>query len=317
LLEVCEDKLLQASAWFWLAMTTPEIAQTTTSIARCIALARAASETLRVGNEFSAMMDRNSLLASALGVYATNLIDQGKLERAAPVATESLALFRMRGNLHGIGTGLGTLGRLALLQGDLTQAQRLFHEVVTIATSFNLRPTQCEWQPLLGIVTLYGGDSPEARRLLSESWNLCIELKNKFFLARVCMYLAELALWEGETFSVFSRSVEQAEHLLAQSLNHLADPHQITIFQVTRLFVAARVVTAQQQYLRAATLFGLADQMHAHVHYVIAGPMRALADAALATVRAALDPAVFAEAFAAGQRLSLDESFASFRYGYA
>ena len=138
---------------------------------------------------------------------------------------------------------------------------------------------------------------------MSESWNLCIELKNKFFLARVCTYLAELALWEGVG--------EQAAHWLAQSLGHQADPHRLTIFQVMRLFVAARVATAQQQYLRAATLFGLADQVHSHIHYAIAGPMRALADAALAMVRAALEPDVFAEAFAAGQQLSLDEAFAS------
>ena len=152
-------------------------------------------------------------------------------------------------------------------------------------------------------MSLYRGDAPEARRLLSESWRLCLELKNKFFLARVCTYLAELALWEEE--------VTQAEHWLAQSLDYQADPHRITMFQVTRLFVAARVATAQQQYLRAATLFGLADQVHSHIHYAIAGPMRALADAALAMVRAALEPEVFAAAFAAGQQLSLDEAFAS------
>jgi hypothetical protein len=194
---------------------------------------------------------------------------------------------------------------LALLQGDLTQAHRLFQEVMMIATAFNLRPALCQWQPMLGIVTLYGGDILEARRLLSESWQLCIELKSKFFLARVCTYLAELALWEGE--------VEQAAHWLAQSLGHLVEPQRITMFQVTRLFVAARVATAQEQYLRATTLFGLADKMHSHIHYVIGGPMRALADAALAIARAALEPAIFAEAFATGQQLSLDEAFASTR----
>jgi len=31
------------------------------------------------------------------------------------------------------------------------------------------------------------------------------------------------------------------------------------MFQVTRLFVAARVTTAQQHYLRTAALFGVAD----------------------------------------------------------
>jgi len=156
---------------------------------------------------------------------------------------------------------------------------------------------------------------PEARRLLSESLHLCIELKSKFFLARVCAYLADLALWEAETLGepggVGAPAVEQAEHWLAQSLDYQADPHRITIFQVTRLFVAARVATVQQQYLRAAILFGLANQVHSQIAYAIAGPIRALADAALARVQAALDPAVFAEAFATGQQLSLEEAFAT------
>jgi hypothetical protein len=76
-----------------------------------------------------------------------------------------------------------------------------------------------------------------------------------------------------------------------------AGPHWLTINDVTRLFVAARLATAQQQYVCAATLFGLAGQMHSQVHYAIAGPMRALADAALATAREALEPAVFTEAY--------------------
>ena len=199
--------------------------------------------------------------------------------------------------------GLGTLGRLALLQGDLAQAHTLLHEAVTIATAFKHHDMLGHWQPLLGIVTLYSGDAPEARRLLSESLHLCIELKDKGLLARVCTYLAETALWEGE--------LAEAEQWLAQSLAYHADPHRITIYEVERLLVAARLATAQQQYLRAATLFGLADKMHSQIHHAIAGPMRALADAALATVRAALEPAVFAEAFTTGQQISLEEAFAT------
>ena len=85
----------------------------------------------------------------------------------------------------------------------------------------------------------------------------------------------------------------------------------ITLSEVERLLVAARLATAQQHYARAATLFGLAEAAHSRIHNAIGGPIRALADAALASVRGALDPAVFAEAFAAGQQLSLDEAFAT------
>ena len=44
---------------------------------------------------------------------------------------------------------------------------------------------------------------------------------------------------------------------------------------------------------------------------IIAQPMRALADAALTTVQTALEPAAFAEAFAAGQQMTLADAFAT------
>jgi hypothetical protein len=81
------------------------------------------------------------------------------------------------------------------------------------------------------------------------------------------------------------------------------------MYEIARLFVAAGLATAQQQYPRAAMLFGLAEQAHSQIHYVIAGPVCALAEAALATVRAALDPVVFTQAFAAGQQMALGEAF--------
>ena len=67
--------------------------------------------------------------------------------------------------------------------------------------------------------------------------------------------------------------------------------------------------TAQLQCRRAALLFGLADQAHSQIHDTIAGPMRSLADAALATVQAVLEPTVFAEAFASRQQMTLAEVF--------
>ncbi len=71
------------------------------------------------------------------------------------------------------------------------------------------------------------------------------------------------------------------------------------------------LATAQAQYQRAALLFGLAEQANSQIHHAYAGLLRTQTDAALATVRAALDPAEFVEAFAAGQQLSLDEAFAT------
>ena len=130
-----------------------------------------------------------------------------------------------------------------------------------------------------------------------------VKLKDKGFLARVALYQAELALWNGE--------VEQAEQQLQASLRYHNDPQKIAINQVELLLIAARIATAQRHYQRAALFFGQVGEICGRLDYMYAGPMRALADTALATVQAALEPALFAKAFAAGQQMSLAEAFAT------
>jgi hypothetical protein len=83
------------------------------------------------------------------------------------------------------------------------------------------------------------------------------------------------------------------------------------VAELQRLFIAGRLATTRWQYVRAATLFGLADLAHHHIHRIYRGPILPLVDAALVSVRVALGPTVFAKAFAAGQQLSLDEAFAT------
>ena len=144
----------------------------------------------------------------------------------------------------------------------------------------------------------------EARRLLNESLQLCLQLKDTLHLAQIYTSLAEVDLSEG--------AIDAAGQWLAQSMTAGAGLAPVSVDQVQWCWVAARLATAQQQYRHAATLFGLAEHTHSQIHHAIGGPMRALADAALATVQDALEPVVFAEAFAAGQRLSTAEALATF-----
>ena len=300
LLAICEEKLLHAFAWSLIAETIVDVDQAAAARERSIGLARAADEVPGLGVEFGAISDQNFVLAAYIKWYAEFLIEQGEFARAVPLATEHLARARMQGDPSAIGGGLGMSGRLALLRGDLAQAQRLFQEAVTIATTLNFPRMQCTWQPFLGIVTLYSGDAPEACRLLNESLRLCLQLGESFRLTQIYTYLAEVDLCEGE--------LDRAAQWLAQSLADGGKPARSTLDEVQRRWVAARLATAQQQYQRAAILFGLAEQTHQQVRYVVGGPLRALADAALTTVQAALEPAAFAEAFAAGQQMTLTEA---------
>jgi len=303
LMEICRINELQAAAWYVLAWSAPDATQMAAALLRSVMLMRAAYETPALGPEFGHHADHEYSLAANQFGYSTFLIDQGEIAQATTLITESLQLFRKRGNQVWACDCLGILGNLALLQGDIVEAHSLLSDVISMATTHKLPVTLCECQPLLGIVTLYSGHAGEAHRLLEESLRLCLKLKNTAYLARVSLYMAEVALWEAD--------LDQAADWLVQSLAYEANPQRITIFQVGRLFVAARLATAQQQYPHAATLFGLAEQTHDRIHHVIAGPVRTLAEAALATVRAALDPVVFAEAFAAGQQMSLAEAFAT------
>jgi hypothetical protein len=255
-----------------------------------------------LGPEFGVVTDHDYVLATPLWGYADILIEHGEFERAAPLLAESARLFQARGSRYRIADSLGTEGRLALLQGDIERAHALLREAVTLGEALNYQRMLGEFQSVLGLTTLYRGDAPEARRLLADSLRICLDLNDGWFLGRVCAYLAETALWEGE--------LDAAEQWLAQSLAYRTSRRLIKMDYFDRLMVGARLAAARGAHLRAATFFGLADEMRSRMHYELAGPARQLADAALEKVCAALDPAVFAEAFAAGQRLSFEEASA-------
>ena len=303
LLEVCLYKTLHAAFWSFEAAHSADLAEASAAWERAIACARAGREAPGLGPEFCLFTDRDFMLGHTLGAYAARLIEHGEYARAALFLMDSAQIYQARGSRWEMADCLGKAGRLALLQGDLTQARALLHEALTLARTFNYQWEVGDLQPYLGIVTLYEGDAPEARRLLEDSLRLCLDLNDRAYLARVSAYLAETALSEG--------NLNEAEQWLARRLTYDADARRNDITQVEFLLVAARLATAQGACLRAAALFGLAAEMCSRINYELAGPARLLADAALATVRAALDPARFAEAFAAGQQLSLEEAFAT------
>jgi tetratricopeptide (TPR) repeat protein len=244
--------------------------------------------------------DRDYVLAMPLWAYADMLIEHGEFDRAAPLLAESASVIQARGVDYNTSDILGTAGRLALLQGDTDKAHALLLEAVSLGEALNYRWVLGEFQSVLGLVTLYRGDASEARRLLDRSLRICLDLNFEWFLARAYAYQAELVLWEGE--------LDAAEGWLAQSLTHHAGIRVTMLDQIERVLVAARLAAARGAHLRGATLFGLAGGLCASIGYELAGPARQMADAALAKVRAALDPALFAEAFVAGQQLSFEEA---------
>lgn len=292
---------LPAIAWRCMGVATADFVQAANCWEQYIGLLRAVGDVSPIDHTYGTYSDSVYQLAFALFRYAIRLIDVGDYGAAERLSAESLALFRRRDNRDYIVAPLGNLGRLALLRGDLPQARLLLQETVAIARSIGNVLGLIDWLPRLGVVTLYEGDAAEAQRLLHESLHLSRTINSLMYLAWNFTYLAETALWQGD--------LDQAAHWLAQAVAHHANPRWIRTELVDCLWIAARVVTAQRQHQRAATLFGLAEQVGSRIGYAPAGPVRPLNKAAQVTVREALSEASFAEAFATGQQMTLEGAF--------
>jgi tetratricopeptide (TPR) repeat protein len=259
----CTETILRAVTWRMVAVAEADFAQAAAAWERCLALLSEAGREPPADDNYCVYADSVFQHAFALFRYAIRLTDVGEYERAERLSSASLLLFRRQDNRDSIVFPLGNLGRLALLRGDLAQARLLLQEAVTDAANIGNKLGLLDWQPRLGIVTLYWGDATVARRLLDESLLLSRELNSELYSARIFTYLAETALWEGEA--------DQAAQWLAQALAYHANPRWVRTELVDSLWIAAR----------------------------------------LATVRDALDPAVFAAAFNVGKQLSLAEAFAT------
>ena len=293
--------LLRAAVWFYLANSTPDVAQAGRGFDLCIHLLLQAEGLPGPGADYCFFADRVNLLAMAYFRYAIRLTDEtGEYARAEMLAKQSLQLFQAMGNRDMIAYALGALGHLALLRREWSQSHRLLQEAVAMAMAVGNRMSLGDWQPKLGIVTFYLGDVATARRILRESLQLWLDLKNNVFLARIYGYLAEIELAEG--------NLAAAAQAVSNSLGYQLTVRWLSTEVVDCLWVAARLATAQQQYTRAATFFGLVEQTGSRIRYAPAGPVRPLNDAALATVQAALEQQVFAAAFAAGQQMALSEA---------
>jgi hypothetical protein len=88
------------------------------------------------------------------------------------------------------------------------------------------------------------------------------------------------------------------------------------LYKVQRLWTAACLATAQKHYQSAATLFGMADQIHSCIPYAYADAVRAKVKTALATVQRSLAAELFVEAYSTGRHLSLDTSLAKILIPY-
>jgi predicted ATPase/DNA-binding SARP family transcriptional activator len=298
----CISPLLRAHAFFVISSSRRDATQSATLNAQAIHLLRQAASAEPLPAEFCLYSEPASFLAYLLSRQGRMLCNGGEYTQATTYFLESLAIFRAINNRSLIFYPLGNLGYLALKQGDLAQAQPLLREAAELVQTVGDTLGIFQWQPLLALLKLYQGDWAEAWRLL----HVCLvdtDLRHTHLPRKAQAVAALLKLAQGE--------FEEAAAFLQVSMSNYYHHRQIRPELVDGLFTAARLAAAQQQWVRAATLFGLAEHLRVEIRHNLDAPLYPWVEAALATVRGALEPEVFVEAFAVGQQLSLEEAYAT------
>ena len=193
----------------------------------------------------------------------------GDYDRAIPLLSESLLLFRELGRSNMLGFALAGMGELAVRRGQYERATGLLEESLALRQELGDQWGIAASLGSLGWVALLQRDFDRMRRLLRESLAIRLEIGELGGLAWCLEKLAEAASLQAQTL-----------------------PHQLR----------------RQEYRRAARIFGAAEALRRPVNSVIDPADRPAYENTLAALRATLGEEAFAEAWAAGSSLPLEEA---------
>ncbi len=278
-----------------------------------------------------------TLRAKALNGLGTLASVQGDYPAAKIHLTTSLAHQRTLGNIQGAGFALNNLGLVASEQGEYRQAARLLRQSLTVWRSLDDERQIAITLSNLGVLAIEQGDSPEAASYLEEGlgiwrrldnpWGIAIVLinlgeavYNQAEIARASQLLTEgLALGRqgGDTrlitsalitlgyIAIAQRQYSPARAALAESLLLCHEGGNMRGLART-LEASAGLLVAQSHAQQAAYLLGAAASLRETIGTPLTPADRPRYDQLMATIRTAIDPALFAEEWAAGQTAPLE-----------
>ena len=267
---------------------------------------------------------------------------QGDYPVARELHEESLAIRRQLGDRRGVASSLNNLGSVARDLGDLASARALFDESLSIARELGDRGYVANILGNLGIVAHEQGDYPAARALHEESLAMMRELGDRGRIASSLGNLARVAYVQGDYPAAriqYDESLAITRELgdrvgIAGALNNLGRVardqgdlasawalHQESMVIVRELGdrqgIAdsleglASVDAAFGSSLRAARVWGMAEQMRKEIGSPIPPDERPNYDRRVAAARAVVgDDATFDRAWQEGRALLLEQAIA-------
>ena len=230
-----------------------------------------------------------SFMAAGIGDFAT----------AAQAAQEKAEIEASRGLPIDRAYGLHSLAYVQLVQGNLAQARALCTEALAHAQEGSDDAFVAETLYHLGLVALYEERLDEAAGRLNESRRLGGGAERPWLEERTIFALGQVAARRGEYAAALA--------LMQESLAHLQEVRpQIP----ARLEGLAQVWLGLDRVERAVTLLGATHRLREEMGCPLFPVEQPGHTQTLASLRARLDGAAFAEAWDAGRAMSAEQAIA-------
>ncbi len=250
-------------------------------------------------------------VAQALEMLGEVTTEEGDYPTAVALFEESLAIFRELKDMLGVADGLMQLGWAAMRTGDYGQAESRLEEFLTHSREIGHISFHSFALAGLGELAVRQGRYERAAHLLEESLAARREQGDKWGMGTVLGSLGWVALrqrdfnrmhaWLEESLRVRMEIGDQSG--IAWCLEKLAEAAFLQ-------GQTARSPSRLEAFRQAARLFGAAAAQRAPVKSVIDPADQPEYDRNLAHLRATLDEAAFAAAWAEGRALTLEQAVA-------
>ncbi len=249
-------------------------------------------------------------LAHALITLGDTEVEVGDYTTASPLVEEALGIMRELEEVSGIGRALWHLGWYALRQGDYEQASHYFEEALPLYRHLGDKDYLTYVLSGLGEIALRQGNYEHATALLEESLALRREFGINWGIAASLGSLGWVALRRGDLKQAVTRLVESLTLRreigdraggMAWCLEKLAE---IALTNGQRESVSRR----DEDFQRAARLFGAAEALREPIGSVIDLVDQPEYERQLAILRAQLDEATFAAAWAEGRTMTMEQA---------
>jgi len=229
--------------------------------------------------------------AAALQALAQAAMRGGRFTTASAMFEEGLTLCRELGDSWGIAHALVYLGLISFLQGEYAVARPQIVEGLAMHRLLGDPQAIAQTLQALGWTMLSLDDLPAARALFMESMPICRSARDRAGMARALYALGEVARQQGD-YSAARAQLDEALIILIE----LGDKYHLTAC----LGIMAGLATTAAQPRRAAQLFGAIEAMLSAMFTAMPAYFRDQYQRNLASVRARLDEATFASAWAEG-----------------